>query len=624
MTTTEARTHTELPAEGLSMDPSSYPTVPQLWDEALKKFAPKEALSWKNEAGSWVCWTFEEYHKKIRQCARSFIYLGLETGKAVDIISFNSKEWFVADMAAIFAGARACGIYTSNSAEQCQYVAEHSEAQIVCVENETQLCKFLEIVPQLPELKALIVMDNKPGNSVPQEGDKKLVYTWDEMMAMSENVEEKELDDRIQDQQPSDVCTLIYTSGTTGNPKGVMLTHSNISFTVSSVMTDSIKFFHEDEHLLSYLPLSHIAEQIVSLLSPLCHGGKVYFCDPSVLKDRLGEVLLEVRPTTFLGVPRVWEKIQAKIQAKGAANKGLKKKISVWARKKGVEGGYKAQQGLSKPRGYGVARKLVFSKVCKALGLDRCHNFVTAAAPISLDTLEFFLSLGIAIYEVFGMSECCGPASLSWSKHYKTGWAGLPLPGTEMKLTDDGELCVKGLNVMAGYYKNPEATAETIDSEGWLHTGDIAAIDKDGFVKITDRKKEIIITAGGENVAPAMVEGLLRGIPVVNQAVVIGDRRKYLACLLTLDPERLPLELEVCGADCTPETVAENELFRAHLWKQIEEVNGRLAQVQTVKKFAVLPKELTPEGGELTPTMKLKRRIVNEKYAETIESLYSE
>lgn len=644
-----ANTHASHPCEDLSSNPEDYPTVTKMWEETLERFKTREALKWKNASGSWESWTYQEYYDNIRKCTKSFIHLGLEAGKAVNLIGFNSKEWFVGDMAAIFAGGRACGIYTSNSPDQCHYVAEHSEAQIVCVENDIQLRKFLTIFHRLPDLKAIIVMDNTVKTNVaealkaaaedgelpePQsdssngcdaEGNK-VVYTWEEMMALCDKVEDAALEERINAQKPTDVCTLIYTSGTTGNPKGVMLSHANITFTVTSLTSKKMNMFVEHEHMLTYLPLSHIAEQIVSLLSPLKLGTTIYFCDASVLRGSLAQYLQEVRPTSFLGVPRVWEKIQAKIQAKGAQNGAIKKMISSWARGKGLQAGYAMQRGEPLPFGYGIANSLVFSKVRDVLGFDRCRNFITSAAPISLDTLEFFLSLGIPLLEVFGMSECCGPASISWPNKFKTGWAGIPLPGSEMKIAEDGELCVKGLNVTVGYFKNPDATAETIDSEGWLHTGDIATIDNDGFVKITDRKKELIITAGGENIAPAVIEGFLRGVPVINQAVVIGDRRKFLSCLVTLDPERVALEIQECGATCEPtaEAASNDQVFKDHLWKQIEAVNARLARVQTIKKFAILPKEFTPESGELTPTMKLKRRIINQKYEDVIEGFYAE
>jgi long-subunit acyl-CoA synthetase (AMP-forming) len=340
--------------------------------------------------------------------------------------------------------------------------------------------------------------------------------------------------------------------------------------------------------------------------------------------EKLGENLREVRPTMFLGVPRVWEKIQEKIMAAGAQNPPLKKKIAAWARRQGIAGGYAEQQHVSRSPMYAIANALVFKKVRKQLGLDRARILVTSAAPISRDTLEFFLSLGLPICEVYGMSECTGPATASIPGKYHTGKAGFCLPGAELRIAEDGEICMRGRHVFKGYYKDSHTTAETLDADGWLHSGDIGSIDANGFLQITDRKKDLIITAGGENIAPALVEGYLKGIPVVSQAVVIGDRQRYLSVLLTLNKERIPLDARTCGSPASdPETAARDERFLGFLQRQIDAVNQRLARVQAVKKFKVIPHEFTVEGGELTPTMKVRRKVVTEKYKREIDQLYS-
>jgi long-subunit acyl-CoA synthetase (AMP-forming) len=274
---------------------------------------------------------------------------------------------------------------------------------------------------------------------------------------------------------------------------------------------------------------------------------------------------------------------------------------------------------------YGLANKLVFSKVRKTLGLDRARTLITGAAPISKRTLEFFLSLGLPICEMYGMSECTAITTISTPTRYRTGKAGFILPGTEVRIAEDGEICMRGPHIFKGYYKDPVATAEALDADGWLHSGDIGEIDADGFVQITDRKKELIITAGGENIAPALVEGQLKSIPVINQAVVIGDHRRYLSVLLTLDPEKIATVASLAESEaCTPEQAAECARFKAYLQREIDEVNRRLARVQTVKKFAILPGELSVDGGELTPTMKVKRKVVSQKYASVIDRLYSD
>jgi long-subunit acyl-CoA synthetase (AMP-forming) len=346
----------------------------------------------------------------------------------------------------------------------------------------------------------------------------------------------------------------------------------------------------------------------------------VYFAESL---EKLGENLAEVRPTLFMGVPRVWEKIQAKMQAAGAKAPPFRKKLVAWARKTGLAGGFAEQRGESKPLLFPIAKKIVFDKVRKALGLDRARLCVTSAAPIARDTLEFFLALGIPVLEVYGMSECTGPATYSPPDDYRTGKCGLVLPGAELKLAEDGEICMRGKHVFKGYLKDPESTKNALDAEGWLHSGDIGTIDKDGFLQITDRKKDLLITAGGENIAPQVLEGHLKGIPVVAQAVVIGDRRKYLAALLTLDPDRVTTEAELAGSTArSVDDASKCAVFRRHLEKQIETVNGKLARVQTIKRFAIIPKEFSIDGGELTPTMKVKRKVVNEKYSREIEDMY--
>jgi len=349
-------------------------------------------------------------------------------------------------------------------------------------------------------------------------------------------------------------------------------------------------------------------------------GSLLYFSESL---EKLGETLKEVRPTLFMGVPRVWEKIQAKMVAAGAAAPPLRKKIAAWARKVGLQAGYAVQKGEARPFVLPIAKKVVFDKVRDRFGLDRARICVTSAAPISKDTLEFFLSLGIPLLEVYGMSECTGPATFSPPDNFRTGKCGIVLPGAEVKIAEDGEVCMRGPHVFKGYLKDAEATKNALDADGWLHSGDIGTIDKDGFLQITDRKKDLLITAGGENIAPQVLEGVLKGIPVVGQAVVIGDRRKYLSALVTLDPERVENEAQAAGSPAkTAAEAAKCNEFKKHLQKQIDQVNEKLARVQTIKKFVVVPHEFTIEGGELTPTMKVKRKVVNEKYKVEIESMY--
>lgn len=586
-------------------------TVMEVFKETADKYGDRVALKFKTD-GQWKETTWKDYHKQVRVTARAFMALGLEKGKAVSILGYNCPQWFISDLAGVFAGAVPGGIYTTNSPDQCHYIASHSEANIAVVENAEQLAKFKKIKNQLPDLKAIVLMNG----SDPDD----MVYAWNELPKIADKVTENELEERIKAQKPDYCCTLIYTSGTTGNPKGVMITHDNITWTTQQAV--NLVKANNDDQILSYLPLSHIAEQMISLYAPILCGGTVWFAESL---EKLGENLAEVRPTIFLGVPRVWEKIQAKMMAAGAQNPPLKKKIAAWARKQGLAGGYAEQEGNPKPFFYGLADKLVFSKVREKLGLDRCRFFVTSTAPISMDTAEFFLSLGIPITEVYGMSECTGPATLSLPEpfKYRTGWAGPEVPGTTNKIAEDGEVLMKGRNVFKGYFKNDAATAETIDKDGWLHSGDIGKIDDKGFLKITDRKKELIITSGGENIPPQVLEAKLRSIPAVAIAIVIGDRRKFITALFTLDPERLDQELKNAGSPAkNMAEAAKCPTFRAYIQQKLDEVNATFARVQTIKKFTILPNEFSVDGGELTPTMKLKRRIINTKYAKEIEDMY--
>ncbi len=586
-------------------------TIMAEFKKTADKFADRIAL--KHKVGEdWKETTWKDYYQQVRTTARAFMALGLEKGKAVSILGNNCPQWFISDLAGIFAGAVPGGIYTTNSPEQCHFIAHHSEANIAVVENAEQLAKFKQIRNDLPDLKAIVLMNG----SDPDEQ----VYSWSDLPNLAKKVSEKELEERIKIQKPDDCCTLIYTSGTTGNPKGVMISHDNIVWVAKQVI-GILDADHEDQ-IISYLPLSHIAEQAVSLHAPYQLGATVWFAESL---EKLGENLTEVRPTLFVGVPRVWEKIQAKMVAAGAAAPPLRKKIALWAKKKGLAGAYAFQEGGSMPFMYGLADKIVFTKVKEKLGLDRCKIFITTAAPIALDTLEFFHSLGVPVTEVYGMSECTGPGTVSLPQpnKFRIGWAGPAVPGSEIKIAEDGEVLMRGRHVFKGYFKNEEATKESLDKDGWLHSGDVGKIDEKGFLKITDRKKELIITAGGENIPPQVLEGKLKAIPVVNQVVVIGDRRKYMSALFTLDPDKIEAEIQAAGSPAkNMAQAAKCPKFNAYLMAKVEEVNKSLARVQTIKKFVIIPEEFSVEGGELTPTMKMKRRIVNEKYAQEIESMY--
>ncbi|MBS3756742.1 MAG: AMP-binding protein [Desulfobacterales bacterium] len=587
-------------------------TIMQEFQETADRFKDKPAMMAKVN-GQWEAITWKDYHEQVRTTAQAFMALGLEKGKSVSILSFNCPQWYISNLAAIFAGGMPSGIYATSSPEQCKYIAEHSEANIIVVENAEQLAKILQVKEQLPDLKAIVLMN---GNALNEK-----VIPWNELSRFAGAISEEELNARINEQNPDDCCELIYTSGTTGPPKAVMLSHDNIIWTARQLVTE-YEVGH-DAHALSYLPLSHIYEQIGSYYSSILKGFTVWFAESF---EQLKDNLVEVRPTLFLGVPRVWEKIEEAMITAGSQNSGLKKKIAAWARKKGLAGAYAHQDGNPIPFMYGLAGKLVFSKVRQKLGFDRCRYFISAAAPIGLATLEFFSSLEIQITEVYGMSECTGPSTFSVPQtgKYRIGFVGLAVPGTELAIAEDGEILTRGRHVFKGYYKNEAATYETIDENGWLHTGDVGELGVKGFLKVTDRKKELIITAGGENIAPQVIEGKLKMIPEVSQAAVIGDRRKYLSALLSLKPEQLKDLIRSAGSSAKDMVeAAQCKRCNEFLQNRIDAVNTTLPQVQAIKKFFVLPSEMTVETGELTPTMKLKRRIIYEKYANEIEQMYA-
>jgi long-subunit acyl-CoA synthetase (AMP-forming) len=562
-------------------------------------------------SGAWQTLTWSVYRQRALQVGRALVALGVEPRSGVAILAYNAPEWVLADVGAILAGAWPAGIYTTSSVEQCEYILRHCEARVAFTDSAEQSRKLLPLRQKLPTLLTIVQWGGEPV----AEG----VLDWEAFLAKGEERLQGELDARGSAQKPDDVCTLIYTSGTTGSPKSVMISHANCTWVAETVAR--VNQLGPDDVGVSYLPLSHVAEQVLTVHGPMQKGGSIAFAQSL---DTVAAALVEARPTVFFAVPRVWEKIQARMAAAGASSPPLRRRLVAWARAQGLRGGYAEQTRKAKPLLFGVAERLVFRKVRERLGLDRARICSSGAAPISRDTLEFFLALGIPILEVYGMSECTGPAVLSTPDRYRTGKAGWVVPGSEVKIATDGEILIRGPHVFKGYLHDPEATLATIDAEGWLHSGDIGVMDAEGFLQITDRKKELIITAGGENVSPQLVEGHLLSIPVVAQAVVVGDRQKHLAALLTLDPDKVKAVAEAAGSPARDAgEAADCAAFRTHLHQQIEQVNQRLARVQGVKKFAILKKELSIEGGELTPTMKLKRRVIHSKYQDVIDKLFS-
>ncbi|XP_043968787.1 long-chain-fatty-acid--CoA ligase ACSBG2-like [Gambusia affinis] len=613
-------------------------TIHQLFLEAVESYGDHPALVFK-KGGQMITLTWRQYYEQCRAAAKSFLKLGLERFHGVGILGFNSPEWFISDIGCILAGGLAAGIYTTNSAEACHYVASNCEANILVVENQQQLEKILKVKSQLPHLKAIVQYDGE------LETKAEFLYTWDQFLKLGENFPNKKLNAVIESLRPNECCTLIYTSGTTGNPKGVMLSHDNITWTARTV-SRMINPHCCEEVLVSYLPLSHIAAQMMDIWCSMSLVGTAHFAEPDALKGSLVNTLKEARPTGFLGVPRVWEKIQESMKAVGAKGSALRKRVADWAKAIGLQYTYSAMNGEnSVPWGFMLANSLVFKRIRGELGLDRCRLCCTGAAPITKETLDYFMSLSIPVKELYGMSESSGPHTVSLHE-YRIGSVGKVMPGCKTKLANpdadgNGEICFWGRNVFMGYLNMPDKTTEALDEQGWLHSGDVGKHDEDDFLYITGRIKEIIITAGGENIPPVPIEdGVKHEIPIISNAMLIGDKQKFLSMLLTLkcvvDDQGNPTDtlspeaVEFCRnlnirTTKVSEIIAKREpaLYKA-IQEGINEFNNRAtSNAQKVQKWVLLEKDFSVNGGELGPTLKLRRPVVAKMYQDKINKLYS-
>ena len=548
--------------------------------ETAARLGPRPC--WKYGART-ISWT--EAAQLVRKAARAFIALGVKAGEAVSIVGANRPEWVIADLGALAAGGVPAPIYPTLTAEQAWYIAGHSGASVAVVQDGAQLQKLRS---QKSGLQKFVLIEGKAEGAL----------SWEEFLAL-----EGAVPDRLAELKPDGLATLIYTSGTTGPPKAVMLSHDNLVFAAQTAQR--IAETGADDVLVSYLPLSHIAEQMITLHAPAVAGSQIWFCDQL---DRLGDALREARPTIFFGVPRVWEKMQAKMLEAVAAAPERRQKMFHAARR---------STGLWRR----LAERVVLRKARKALGLDRARFLVTGAAAMPRATLDFFDSLGLPVLDVWGMSESAAMGTANLPDARKKYTIGRPPPGAELRIGEDGEILLRGRHVFMGYFKDEAATREALDQDGWLHTGDVGEQDADGFVRITDRKKELLITSGGKNVSPANIEGQLGQIAGVSQAIVVGDARKHLAALIVPDPvsaARLP-----GVTHGTLAALALDPAFLQHVERGIAQVNGTLANYETIKKFKVLPVQFSIESGELTPTLKLKRKVVAQKFASEIDALFA-
>ncbi len=578
------------------------------------RIRPNAPAYYEKIGSAWVPTSWKEYTNQVRQAARALVALGVEPGQNVTILGFNRPEWVIFDLACMMIGGAPAGIYTTNSPHECKYIVENSESSVILVENQGQWDKIAEVRDDVACLKHIVLMKGT-------EIDDQMTLSWENFMAKGDDVEESVIDARMNALEQDQLATLIYTSGTTGPPKGVMLSHNNLASTAMNAQ--GLIDLSPSDRTLSYLPLSHIAEQMFTIHASITAAYQVYYAEYSP-QDHLNNNMKEVKPTVFFGVPRIFERFQAGVAAQLSQATGIKAKIAEWARGVGSQVTALHNRG-QEPRGflalqYRIADALVFSTVKEGMGLSEVRNLIVSAAPISPDILHFFASLDLPIMELYGQSEDCGPTTTNRPGAIKIGTVGQAWPGSEVKLGPDDEILVKGPNVFMGYFKDEVATKDTL-VDGWLHSGDLGKFDEDGHLSIVGRKKEIIITSGGKNIAPKNIEGALKNLDLVSQAVVIGEKRRFLTALITLDPDAASKFAQARGLE--GQTLHEHPTLLAHLQKEIEEkVNSLFARVEHVRDFRVLPRDFTVEDGELTPTLKIKRRIINENFEDEIESMY--
>jgi long-chain acyl-CoA synthetase len=603
-------------------------TIIECFHERVRSHPEKAAFRYKKDGG-WADITWRDYGDTVRRAGKSLLSLGFGHSDKISLLSANRPEWHMTDVTAMSLGGATAAIYATNSPEQVAYIVDHSDSKVAFVDTTEQLEKILKMRSELPKLRKVVVFDGVG------DADKDFVISWDEFLLLGSGVEDSRYEETLRNVKPDDLATFVYTSGTTGPPKAVMLTHSNIWWTAEHSRAHIPIRDPENARALSYLPLSHIAERMISHLLQIYYGSQTWFAGSI---DTLLEDLQACKPTYFFGVPRVWEKFYAGVQAKMAAadpndrkTKLAKKAVELGrqvaiAEQEAVARGGKladARVPVSVKLRHSVLDKLVLHKVRAAFGLDECNLPLSAAAPLNPDLIWFFHSVGLRISEGYGQSEDNGPTTWNPPDAIKIGTVGTPLPGLEVKLADDGEILVRGGNVMSGYYKDETATKEAIDDDGWLHSGDIGEFDQYRFLTITDRKKELIITAGGKNIAPSQIEERIKFHPLISQVVIIGDKRPFLSALITLDPEKAPAWAKEHGIEGDIGAIASNDRTLKEIEGMIGEVNKHFAKVEGVRRFRVLDRDFLQEEEEITPTMKVKRRKINELYGDVIEDIYN-
>ena len=592
-------------------------TVPALFLAQAARRGNALALRHKRQ-GIWRRVTWSAYALEVRRVAAALLAAGLRPGDRLAILGQNRPEWLYCHVAGMTVGGVTCGIYPTSSPEQIAYLLGHSEARVLFLEDEEQVEKALPVLPGTAVERA-VVWDPR---GLWGFSDPRLTF-FEPFLQEGRDLlgtDARRVDEAAAAVRPEDPAMIIYTSGTTGPPKGAILSHRNVVFMAGAL--DAANPLRAEDEGISYLPFAHVYENLVSLMSPLRTGCAVSFVETP---ETLFQNLREVSPTLLAGVPRVWEKISSAVELRMADSTWLKRRAYRWAIGVGRKEARARQEGGARASLAGrLAGLLVFTPLKRLLGLDRVRLALCGAAPASPDLFEYFHALGVPLVEGYGQTESSGVITVNRRDRARLGTVGEPLPGVEVRIAEDGEVLTRGPHVFLGYFKDPELTAATVDGEGWLHTGDLGAIE-DGHLRILDRKKDILITAGGKNVTPSLIENLLKWSPYVQDAVVIGDRRKYLVALVLIDEENV---VKYAQDHRVPFSTFEDltrcpEVVRL-VHREVDAVNRRLSSVEAVKRFALLPRRFYEEDGDVTPTKKVKRRAVERRYAELIESLYRE
>jgi long-chain acyl-CoA synthetase len=594
-------------------------TVPRVFRTTAQRYGDRVALRQKIY-GLWHDISWRDYYNFSRYVGSALISMGLEKGDCVSIIGDNCPEWVIIDLGIQCAGGVAVGVYSTNAWPQVEYVIENSESKFFFVENEEQLDKWLNFRDNVPNLKKVIVWDLEGLRHFKDP----MVMTYEEILNTGREVLDQEpelIENRMDEVEPEDVSMLIYTSGTTGPPKGAMLTHSNMTWMGRAITSDNP--MQGNDEVMSFLPLCHVFEQLFSVFGQITHGYTVNFIENL---DTVTDNMREISPTVGYAVPRIWEKYLSAIYIRMSDATWFKKLVFGLALKIGkkratLNMGFK-RVPLHLEAAYQLANFAVFRKLKERLGFDRMRLAYSGAAPISPDVLLFFQSIGVNLMEGYGQTEGTGVTCVSRTGKVKFGKVGPPLSGTEVKIAEDGEILVRSPGVFKGYYKNPEATKEAL-KDGWLYSGDVGELDEDGYLKITDRKKDIIVTAGGKNITPQYIENKLKFSPYINDAVVIGDKRRFISCLIMIDEDNVVKYAQDNKIQfSTYKDLTQSPEITKLIQGEVDGVNETLSRVEQVKKFTILPKKLYEEDGEVTPTMKVKRKYVNEAFSDLIDAMY--